>query len=476
MGFATDDFPFKKYLAPGDTFVSPKGFLMPYKGDVWQEAFENGLAQFTRKYLGVKLFERKTIPTFFYNTWNPFKSKISSALIRQIADAGSAAGVEYLIMDDGWQNYYGDWETNTKKFPEGLKPVCDYIISKGMKPGLWISAAHVENKSRVFAEHPEWLVRNRENAPANLHAVIPADCNTMCLATPWYDYIKGKIISLVKENNIGYIKFDLASAYSAYKLNNYEAGCYASGHGHKDQAESLYMLYTKTYQLIDELKASCPDLYVDCTFELFGEIYGIDYSLVQHADGDWLSNIEQKPPHGPLYLRQLSFERGRVIPPSTLLIGNMQMNWENSELGFQSLFSASPLMLGDPRGLPEAKIAWFKKSSDWFRNMETKYRISQYYQTSNVFTRPESRGWDGFARINPDKGGLVCVFRNDDPNEQRKFQIPWVNKNKTYRIKTAVDGRVLETRKGSDLMENGLLIEIPKKNQASVLELEQTEP
>ncbi|MEI8291429.1 MAG: alpha-galactosidase, partial [Verrucomicrobiota bacterium] len=154
MGFATDDFPFKKRLAPGETFVSPKGFLMPYQGDVWQDAFGNGLAQFTRKYLGVKLFEKNPAPTFFYNTWNPFKTKISSALIKQIADVTAKAGVEYLIMDDGWANNYGDWETDTNKFPGGLKPVCDYIISKGMKPGLWISAAHVENKSRVFAEHP----------------------------------------------------------------------------------------------------------------------------------------------------------------------------------------------------------------------------------------------------------------------------------------------------------------------------------
>ncbi|MEI6053405.1 MAG: alpha-galactosidase, partial [Opitutaceae bacterium] len=375
LGFASDDFPFKKQLSPGETFVSPKGFLMPYKGDVWQDAFGNGLAQYTRKYMGVKLFEKKLAPTFFYNTWNPFKAKISSSLIKQVADVTSKAGVEYLIIDDGWQNNYGDWDADTEKFPGGLKPVCDYIRSKGMKPGLWISAAHVENKSRVRAEHPEWLVRNRENEPANLHAEVPADCQTMCLATPWYDYIKAKITLLIESNHIGYLKLDLASAHSAYKLNNYEVGCYASGHGHHDHAESLYVLITKTYQLIDELKARFPDLYVDCTFELFGKIYGTDYFLVQHADGDWLSNIEEKPPYGPLYLRQLSYERARVIPPSTLLIGNMQMNWDDSELCFQSLLGAAPLMLGDPRGLSEPKIAWFRQWSDWFRKMESKYLV-----------------------------------------------------------------------------------------------------
>jgi hypothetical protein len=132
-------------------------------------------------------------------------------------------------------------------------------------------------------------------------------------------------------------------------------------------------------------------------------------------------------------------------------------------------------MLGDPRDLPESKIDWFRKWSDWFRKMETKYQVSQFYQTANVFTRPEIRGWDGFARINPEKGGIVCVFRNDDPNDQRKFPIPWVNKNKNYRIKTAVEGRLIETRTGSDLIENGILFTIPKKNQAAVLEIEPTE-
>ncbi len=472
MGLKEDDFPFKKYLKPGELFTSPKGFLMVFKGDVWQDAFDNDLAYFVRKYMGVKLFEREKLPIFMYNTWNPFNFNINSKLIREIADVTSKAGVEYLIMDDGWQNTYGDWLADKQKFPDGLKPVCDYIISKGMKPGIWISFAHVTDTSEIFEQHPEWLVRNREGGYANLHAAAPGHCYTMCLGSPWFDHYKQKLSHLIETNRISYIKLDLAAAYSSYKLNNFEVGCYATNHEHKDKDESIYMLYSKIYQLCDELKLKFPDLYIDITFELYGRIYGIDYSLIQHADGDWLSNVADLPPYGSLYVRKLCYERARILPPSTLLIGNMQMNWKNSELCFQSLLGSTAMMLGDPRKLSPEKIKWFKTWSDWAKKMEEKYGYRRFYQTSDVFTMPEISGWDGCARINPDKGGILCFYRNESPESTRTFPIKWVDAKAQYKVYSSLSQNIIGIFSGETLINKGLKVEIPIRNSAEIFEIE----
>ncbi|MEJ0104550.1 MAG: alpha-galactosidase [Bacteroidota bacterium] len=53
-----------------------------------------------------------------------------------LAKAAAAAGMKEFVIDDGWESNFGDWEIDTKKFPNGLKPVFDYIKSLGMKPGL----------------------------------------------------------------------------------------------------------------------------------------------------------------------------------------------------------------------------------------------------------------------------------------------------------------------------------------------------
>jgi alpha-galactosidase len=66
---------------------------------------------------------------------------INEKLIRELADTASEYGFEEFVIDDGWQSSYGDWGVNREKFPNGLKPVFDYIKSRGMKPGIWISLA-----------------------------------------------------------------------------------------------------------------------------------------------------------------------------------------------------------------------------------------------------------------------------------------------------------------------------------------------
>ena len=169
MGKIDDHYPFKKWLEPGESFKSPKTFICMVKSNKWEDAFEGCFADFIRTKLGVKLFEKEKVPFAFYNTWRPFGPNINDSLIRQLADGLENTGIGMLIMDDGWQANFGDWAPDPKKFPNGLKPVCDYIRQKGMRPGLWISLATVDEKSKLYQEHPEWSVLDRSGRPTYLH-------------------------------------------------------------------------------------------------------------------------------------------------------------------------------------------------------------------------------------------------------------------------------------------------------------------
>ena len=108
-----------------------------------------------------------------------------------------------LLLTTGWQTSYGDWGIDPKKFPNGFKPVFDYIKSKGMKPGIWISLATADSASKVYKQHPEWLVRKANGTPINLHSDGDGRNYSMCMTTGWYDYIKGIILNLVKEHGPG---------------------------------------------------------------------------------------------------------------------------------------------------------------------------------------------------------------------------------------------------------------------------------
>jgi alpha-galactosidase len=87
-----------------------------------------------------------------------------------------------FIIDDGWQSNYGDWMIDKEKFPNGLKPVFDYIKSLGMKPGIWVSVGSAASTSKVYKAHPEWFVQDINGAPFNLH-VQDTTMFTACFST-----------------------------------------------------------------------------------------------------------------------------------------------------------------------------------------------------------------------------------------------------------------------------------------------------
>jgi len=80
-----------------------------------------------------------------WNSWNTFTWEINDKLIREAADAFVSeglkdAGYEYVVIDDCWSEKQRD--KNGKlvpdhwKFPDGIKPVADYVHSKGLKFGM----------------------------------------------------------------------------------------------------------------------------------------------------------------------------------------------------------------------------------------------------------------------------------------------------------------------------------------------------
>ena len=88
-------------------------------------------------------------PTMGWSSWNTYGVNISDALICQQADAMvekglSEVGYDHINIDDG---FFGGRNTSTgeliihpTRFPNGLKPVADYIHSKGLKAGIYSDA------------------------------------------------------------------------------------------------------------------------------------------------------------------------------------------------------------------------------------------------------------------------------------------------------------------------------------------------
>ena len=94
-------------------------------------------------------------------------------------------GLDWVTIDDGWQDNIGDWEPNRNKFPGGdkdFKSLIDSIHAKGFKVRIWwvpltaqdssysakyyskeINSYGYGAQSRVAREHPDWFILDKND-------------------------------------------------------------------------------------------------------------------------------------------------------------------------------------------------------------------------------------------------------------------------------------------------------------------------
>lgn len=76
-------------------------------------------------------------------------------------------GFKWVGLDDGWQTSAGDWTLNPAKFPAGdadMRAFVARVHADGLKAQLWWSPMSVSPKSRLFQEHPDWLLLDPSGA------------------------------------------------------------------------------------------------------------------------------------------------------------------------------------------------------------------------------------------------------------------------------------------------------------------------
>ena len=87
-------------------------------------------------------------PPMGWNSWNHFGCDVSARLVRETADAMVSsgmrdAGYRYLVIDDCWQvarDGTGGLVADSTRFPEGIKPLADYVHARGLKFGIYTDA------------------------------------------------------------------------------------------------------------------------------------------------------------------------------------------------------------------------------------------------------------------------------------------------------------------------------------------------
>ncbi|EKO3607506.1 alpha-galactosidase [Vibrio metschnikovii] len=117
-------------------------------------------------------------------SWYAYYAEVNEQHIRAnlAAMQGELAEVEWVLLDDGYQAFMGDWLTPSEKFSGGIKTLLQSIKAAGKKPAIWLAPFIAQPESALFQQHPDWFVKNNQGQPLKAEDVTYGGWR----CTPWY--------------------------------------------------------------------------------------------------------------------------------------------------------------------------------------------------------------------------------------------------------------------------------------------------
>jgi alpha-galactosidase len=195
-----------KKLRPGESFTTPSAWLSTAAAPL--DAFCQRLVRMQAKPL-VALPEIEEDLPILFNEWCSSWGKPTPEFIARAADRLAGLGVKIFTIDDGWakkpegtSQFNGDWNVETSRFPEGLRPVAAMLAEKGFIPGLWFEFEVCTEGTKAFALKDHKLRRDgRVLRVGTRHFWDFTD--------PWtFEYLTRKVVHRLREDGFRYLKVD----------------------------------------------------------------------------------------------------------------------------------------------------------------------------------------------------------------------------------------------------------------------------
>ncbi|HUX98788.1 MAG TPA: glycoside hydrolase family 36 protein [Candidatus Deferrimicrobium sp.] len=180
-----------------------------------------------------------SVPVGWCSWYQYYKSINENNIITNIEAAKQLKNtipLEYFQIDDGYElrNALGDWlETEPRKFPKGLQDLAHQISDADLKPGIWLAPFLISNTSKIYKEHPNWILKDKNGKPiwgtwpflgasSIVKGIIKDRVFALDLTIPdVLQWLKSTIQGLVKEMGFKYLKIDFiyGGAIEAVRFN-----------------------------------------------------------------------------------------------------------------------------------------------------------------------------------------------------------------------------------------------------------------
>jgi alpha-galactosidase len=448
-----------RMIDPGETVTTPKMHLGIVAGDL--DATIQAMHEHLRK--SVFLPQPRGRGGWVEAGLGP-EHEITEELTHQCIDAAAEVGAEVFFIDAGWfagpggnwDTTVGDWNVGSR-FPNGLKPIRDYVRSKGMLWGLWMEPERIGEESQTFKDHPDWITDRYDGGKIG---------GWIDMAKPEVaKWVEDQIYKVITENELDFFRLD-------HNVGGPRAGGWNEHNGYLENAYWRY--YEAFYGMFERIRERFPNVILENCASGGGRT---DIGTVRYFSHSWVTDWQTAP-------RSFSITNGltMALPPERVdrhLLGIGQNPHIAGEIDFQyrlSLFTRPTICpFLHPVGWSQnpLMVERIKHCFDLYKNFVRPFQpTSRIYHHTPTATQRNPHGFGVLEMVAEDKSraiaGIFNLGRTDETEYLLRFR--GLDVGKHYRVTSESTNSTWEAD-GKDLVYGGVTVRVAQPLTSELLVL-----
>ena len=350
-------------------------------------------------------------------------------------------------MDAGWypckNNWLntGTWEFEKSRFPNGLRPVTDYLHARGIRGILWFEPERVTTGSWLAENHPEWLL-----AVEKKYLLCNVESKLLNLGNPKaWSWVLNRVDHIITEANIDIYRQD---------FNFGPLGFWRANDAKDRQGITEIRHVTGLLAFWDELLRRHPNMVFD-----------------NCASGGRRNDLESMRRGVPYcksdYATDLVGVQGETYGISFWL-PYFGATWDTREDTYscRSRFAHSVGACLDPKNSNHFRKELPKRLEEWRKTVQ--YYWNDYWPLTPYSL--DNKAWMAWQFDCPEKGeGVVQAFRRAKNDcESARFRLRGLEPNAVYTL-TNCDIAGTTEMTGSELLERGLPVVLKDRPTATII-------
>lgn len=429
-------------LKPGDCFQAPEAILV-YSSEGLGK-MTRSLHDFYREHMIRSPYKHKKRPILI-NNWEATYFEFNTDKLLDIAREAKKAGIEMLVMDDGWFGErnsdncsLGDWVVNEKKITTGLKDLAERVNEIGLEFGIWFEPEMISPNSDLYRTHPEWAIQipGREATQSREQYVLD-------LSNPEVEeYAYECVAKILRSAPISYVKWDM----------NRQLSDLGSAYLDRESQQELFHRYVLgVYRMQERLIQEFPELLLEnCS----GGGARFDPGMLYYSPQIWCSDDTDA-------IERLKIQEGTALIYPLSAMGAHVSDCPNHSVGRNTPFrTRGHVALAGTFGyelditkIPAEDRAMIQEQVEMYHKYHELVREGDYYR---IASWSENHLYDCWEVVAKDKSESLVTYVHvlGVPNSHsRKIRLKGLDLHSDYRLE-GTD----EIYSGEMLVNGGFLI------------------